>query len=54
MLRSKAKYTRAVDMYIEVIGDAKPVLAALRRLQEILAVKEEAERAQAVLFLPLL
>lgn len=48
MFRSKAEYTRAVDMYLKVIGDAKPVLAALRRLQEILAVKEEAERVQTV------
>ncbi len=47
MFRSKAEYTLAVDMYLEVIGDAKLVLAALRRLQEILAIKEKAERAQA-------
>ncbi|MCP4610833.1 MAG: SUMF1/EgtB/PvdO family nonheme iron enzyme [Planctomycetes bacterium] len=47
MLRSKTEYIQAVDMYLKVIGDAKPVLAALRRLQEILAIKEKAETAQA-------
>jgi len=46
MFRRKAEYVQAVDMYLKVIGDAKPVLAALRRLQEILAIKEKAERAQ--------
>ncbi|MDT8300200.1 MAG: SUMF1/EgtB/PvdO family nonheme iron enzyme [Sedimentisphaerales bacterium] len=45
--RSKTEYVKAVDMYLKVIGDAKPVLAALRRLQEILAIQEKAERAQA-------
>ncbi len=47
VFRSKAEYTLAVGMYLKVIGDAKPVLAALRRLQEILAIKEKAERAQS-------
>jgi serine/threonine protein kinase/formylglycine-generating enzyme required for sulfatase activity len=46
MFRSKAEYVQAVNIYLDVIGDAKPVLAALRRLQEILAIKEKAEIAQ--------
>lgn len=47
VFRSQAEYVVAVEMYLEVIGDAKPVLAALWRRQEILTSKEEAERAQA-------
>jgi formylglycine-generating enzyme required for sulfatase activity len=47
LFRSKAEYIQAVNMYLKVIGDAKPVLAALRRLQEILAIKEKTEKVQA-------
>ena len=47
VFRSQAEYAIAVDMYLRMIGDARPVLATLRRRQEVLAGKEEAEKAQA-------
>ncbi len=46
MFRNQAKYTGAVEMYLEVVKDAKPVVAILRRRQEVLASKRETERAQ--------
>ena len=45
--RRKAEYAAAVGDYLAVIAGAQPLLAAQKRVQEVLALKEEAERERA-------
>jgi len=44
--RNQGEYIAAVDTCLKVIGDTKPVIAVLQRRQEVLAGRQEAERAQ--------
>ncbi|UCE48768.1 MAG: SUMF1/EgtB/PvdO family nonheme iron enzyme [Phycisphaerales bacterium] len=46
LFRNQGEYTAAIEKCLKVIGETKPVIETLRRRQEVLAGRQEAERAQ--------